>query len=164
MVIQLFWWREQDLNLRPSGYEPDELPDCSIPRYVFSCLKWCLGRDLNPHVHRGHGILSPVRLPIPPPRHISFKHFILFVCKIWYLSRTRRSIPCLQVFVNTFLCFFLCFFLFYLQKLSNPHFSQVLMFLRGGEKLFLIILPIIFLIISLFFLCFFSLYSIIILS
>ena len=25
--------REQDLNLRPSGYEPDELPDCSIPRH-----------------------------------------------------------------------------------------------------------------------------------
>jgi len=25
--------REQDLNLRPSGYEPDELPDCSIPRF-----------------------------------------------------------------------------------------------------------------------------------
>ena len=24
--------REMDLNQRPSGYEPDELPDCSIPR------------------------------------------------------------------------------------------------------------------------------------
>ena len=24
--------REKDLNLRPPGYEPDELPDCSIPR------------------------------------------------------------------------------------------------------------------------------------
>jgi hypothetical protein len=25
--------REQDLNLQPLGYEPNELPDCSIPRY-----------------------------------------------------------------------------------------------------------------------------------
>ena len=24
--------RGQDLNLRPSGYEPDELPNCSTPR------------------------------------------------------------------------------------------------------------------------------------
>ena len=24
--------RGKDLNQRPSGYEPDELPDCSIPR------------------------------------------------------------------------------------------------------------------------------------
>src|SRR5206468_12194422 len=26
------WWRGRDLNPRPSGYEPDELPDCSTPR------------------------------------------------------------------------------------------------------------------------------------
>ena len=29
------WWREPDLNQRPSGYEPDELPDYSIPRQYF---------------------------------------------------------------------------------------------------------------------------------
>ena len=29
------WLRGPDLNRRPSGYEPDELPDCSTPRYNF---------------------------------------------------------------------------------------------------------------------------------
>ena len=31
-----FEWRGQDLNLRPRGYEPRELPDCSTPRHVQS--------------------------------------------------------------------------------------------------------------------------------
>ena len=32
------WLRGLDLNQRPSGYEPDELPDCSTPRSSFRPL------------------------------------------------------------------------------------------------------------------------------
>ena len=35
VVLGLFWLRGLDLNQRPSGYEPDELPGCSTPRHHF---------------------------------------------------------------------------------------------------------------------------------
>ena len=39
----------------------------------FCYLGWCRGRDLNPHDRYGQRILSPSRLPIPPPRQPDIK-------------------------------------------------------------------------------------------
>jgi hypothetical protein len=35
-VLGGIWLRGLDLNQRPSGYEPDELPGCSTPRFEVS--------------------------------------------------------------------------------------------------------------------------------
>ena len=32
------WLRGPDLNRRPSGYEPDELPSCSTPRQLCASI------------------------------------------------------------------------------------------------------------------------------
>jgi hypothetical protein len=42
------WWRGLDLNQRPLGYEPNELPDCSTPlASIISASPWAqAGRAL----------------------------------------------------------------------------------------------------------------------
>ena len=65
------------MNLRPPGYEPDELPAApprDISYLVVYAAPCCLSigagdRGRTGTIGKDRRILSPVRLPIPPPRH-----------------------------------------------------------------------------------------------
>ncbi len=64
------WLRGKDLNQRPPGYEPDELPDCSIPRYMAEKEGFEPPRDLHP--------LSVFKTE--PFSHLGISPFIILKC------------------------------------------------------------------------------------
>ncbi len=84
--LSIKWLRGPDLNRRPSGYEPDELPNCSTPRPIgdyyivashsFSSTATLLSKDfkmvpragLEPACLYRHYPLKIACLPISPPR------------------------------------------------------------------------------------------------
>ncbi len=64
----LLWVQGPDLNRRPPGYEPDELPDCSTLRYLILNTIGAGDRNRTGTKFNPRRILSPVRLPVPPLR------------------------------------------------------------------------------------------------
>ena len=60
------------LNRRASGILESKESQMAVKGSRDLKIKWCRRRGSNPHGFRGHWILSPARLPIPPHRHDVF--------------------------------------------------------------------------------------------
>ncbi len=58
-------------------------------RTLSYCFYWCLGPESNRYSHEDRGILSPLRLPVPPPRHLLF--FLMNIRKLVKLILTFQK-------------------------------------------------------------------------
>ena len=65
--------RGQDLNLRPSGYEPDELPDCSTPRYYIFLL-YTISTKISILILLGGGGFEPPKQVAADLQSVPFGH------------------------------------------------------------------------------------------
>ena len=86
------WLRRPDLNQRPSGYEPDELPSCSTPRYKINMVP---ETGLEPVRVLPPRILSPVRLPISPLRQsIDYYYiitYIIIIVNTFFIKKSNHN-------------------------------------------------------------------------
>ena len=63
------------MNLRPSGYEPDELPTAPLRDISINMVP---KTGIEPvREYKSRRILSPVRLPVPPLRHAPPSYVLL---------------------------------------------------------------------------------------
>ena len=75
------WSRGQDLNLRPSGYEPDELPNCSTPQ----CLGATCAQEINIGT-RPSSVKGNLSIVKTPPQLRTMKQLVA-----WVAARTTRG-------------------------------------------------------------------------
>ena len=85
------WVQGRDLNPRPPGYEPDELPNCSTLRYLIGAGD----RNRTGTGENSHGILSPGRLPVPPLRQLP--------CHTQLYNNSTYLLYCQEIFKNKFM-------------------------------------------------------------
>ena len=76
------------VNLSPIGESKTKKPCLSKDKQGFLYS----GRDLNPHVFKGHRILSPACLPIPPPeqKNNKIKKLQALTYNFLFLERKTR--------------------------------------------------------------------------
>ena len=77
------------MNQRPSGYEPDELPDCSIPRYLIVIC------DL---LFKQSSRLTSPQMILNHPRRQSIPRYLIVICDLLFKQSSRLTSP--QMILN----------------------------------------------------------------
>ena len=118
-----------------AGFEPTTfgLWARRATRLLYPALMWCLEPESNRHGENHHRILSPVRLPVPPPRlkrqeklytffcrlSTLFCNKVLFYLKNYFLDRWKYCPHCYSI---TYIFFYLLYRIGKLQQIFTIFF------------------------------------------